>query len=73
MNKRVTSRPRNKVNVPEAQDFATISELFVAAAPRLGILASNASDAHNRQTGPPDKDEGEGEDESNFRGDVFLR
>lgn len=73
MNNGATSWTQDKENAPETQDFPTISELFVAAAPRLGVLASNASYAHNRQARAPDKDEGEGEDESDFRGDVFLR
>ena len=60
-------------NEPETQNLPTISELFVRAAPRLGVLSRDSSYAHNRQTGAPDKDEREGKDESDFRGDVFLR
>jgi hypothetical protein len=33
---------------PETQNLPTISELFVRAAPRLGVLARDSSYAHNR-------------------------
>ena len=65
--------PVKERNGPETQNLPTIPELFVRAAPRLGVLARDSPYAYNGHTGAPDKDEREGKDESDFRGDVFLR
>ena len=65
--------PVKEKHGPETQNLPTIPELFIRAAPRLGVLSRDSPYAYNGQTGAPDKDEREGKDESDFRGDVFLR
>jgi len=41
-----------KTDGPKTQNLPTISELFVQAAPRLDVLASDSPYADNRQTAP---------------------
>lgn len=57
---------------PETQ-YLFIPNFFRLAAPRLRVLASNASDAYYRETGTPNEDEGEGKDKADLGRDVLLR